>query len=291
MTMGNDPRNDPQNDPRDVDLGGLIDMHIHTSPDVRPRALDDIQVAREAAAAGLRAVVYKSHVTCTADRASIAQKMVPGVRVLGGVTLNDAVGGLNPAAAEAALSLGARVVWMPTTSARNHIAHVGGEGEGIYLLDEDGRLLSALFELFDLLRQHDAILATGHLSVEEIIPLVRAARSAGVAKVVITHPEVPWVNMSTATQEEMRDAGACFERCFASTLLGFGSVPLARMAADIRQVGLESTVLATDFGASVLPPPVEGMRTYVTGLMEAGFSEEDIRLMGGDIPARLLELE
>ena len=278
-------------DARDVDLSGLIDMHIHTSPDVRPRALDDIEVARQAAAAGMRAVVYKSHVTCTADRATIAQKIVPAVRVLGGVTLNDALGGLNPAAVEAALALGARVVWMPTTSAHNHIAHHGGEGSGIYLLREDGNLLPVLSDIFDLLRQHDGILATGHLSVEEIVPLVLAARDAGVAKVVVTHPEVPWVDMSTTTQEELRDAGACFERCFASTFPGFGGVPMGRMASDIRQVGLASTVLATDYGASVLPPAVEGMRTYVAALLDAGFSENDILLMGAETPARLLGLE
>ena len=81
--------------PRNVDLTGLIDMHIHSAPDVRPRLLDDLEVAQQAAAAGMRAVVLKSHVTCTADRAAIAKKVTPDVHVFGSVTLNDAIGGLN----------------------------------------------------------------------------------------------------------------------------------------------------------------------------------------------------
>jgi hypothetical protein len=278
-------------DPRDVDLHGLIDMHIHTAPDVRPRSLDDVDAARQAAEAGMRAIVLKSHVTCTADRASIAQKMVPEVSVFGGVTLNEAVGGLNPVAVEAALDLGARMIWMPTISARNHIAKHGGQASGVNVLTADGELLPVLFDIFDLVQQHDAILATGHLSVREIVTLVRKARAAGVRKVVVTHPEVPWVDMSVTTQKELRDLGVTFERCYVSSLPVGGGVPFARLVSAIRQVGVESTVLATDFGVAALPPAVEGMRTYVAALLAEGFSERDIQLMAGETPARLLGLD
>jgi len=283
----------------DIDLGGLIDMHIHTAPDVRPRRLDDIEAARQAADAGMRAVVFKSHITCTADRVAIAQKVVPGVRVFGSVTLNDAVGGLNPVAVEAALKLGARIVWMPTISAQNHIVKHGGAVSGINLLRNQvlgknlvsGELQPALFDIFDLVRQFDAVLATGHVSVREIVALVREARAASVRKVVVTHPEVPWVDMDASTQEELRDLGAVFERCYVSTLPVGGGVPFARIVSDIRQVGVESTVVATDFGAATLPPAVEGMRAYVAALLAEGFAERDIQLMAGETPAGLLGLE
>jgi hypothetical protein len=278
-------------DPNKVDLNGLIDMHIHTAPDVQPRALDDIEAARQAAEAGMRGVVYKAHATCSADRASIAQKMVPAVCVFGGVVLNSAVGGVNPAAVEAALSLGSRVVWMPTTSARNHPHKPHGRDKGIYILGEEGRLLPAVYEILELLRHADAILATGHLSVSETVSLVREARMSGVDKVVVTHPEVPWVNMSPDLQKDLRDEGAYFERCFASSLPEGGGVEFARIVTDIHAVGVKSTVLATDFGAAVLPLPVVGMRSYVAGLLEAGFSERDIRVMAGETPAMLLGLE
>jgi hypothetical protein len=277
-------------EPDKTPLNGLVDMHIHTAPDVRPRLLDDLEAAQQAAQAGLRAIVFKSHVTCTADRATIARKAVPGIQVFGGVTLNDAVGGLNPAAVEAALQLGARIVWMPTISAQNHIVKHGGMPSGIDLLTPDGELQPALFDIFDLVNQHDAILATGHLSVPEIVVLVEAAAKAGVRKVVITHPEVPWVDMSIAIQQELRDLGAFFERCYVSTFSQGGAVPLARIASDIQQVGVASTVLTTDLGAVGPPAPVQGMRAFISALRKEGFSEREIRVMAGETPAMLLGL-
>jgi hypothetical protein len=275
----------------DIDLTGLVDMHIHSAPDVRPRRLDDLEAARQAAEAGMRAILFKSHVTCTADRAVIAEKVVPDVHVFGSVTLNDALGGLNPAAVEAALGLGARVVWMPTISARNHIAKLGGSQAGVSLVTEDGQLQPALFDIFDLIRQHDAVLATGHVSAEEVRVLVQAARAAGVRKVSVTHPEVPWVDMPAGEQEELRDLGATFERCYVSSLPAGGSVPFARIVSDIRRVGVNSTVLTTDFGGATLPAPVDGMRAYLTALLEAGFSYQQVRLMAGENPAGLLGLD
>ena len=89
-----------------VSLEGIADLHVHTAPDVRPRRMDDIELAQEATAVGMRAVLLKSHHTLTADRATIAEKHVGGVRVFGGLALNHAVGGMNPAAAEAAVRWG-----------------------------------------------------------------------------------------------------------------------------------------------------------------------------------------
>ena len=278
-------------DPETVNLSGLADMHIHTAPDVRARLLDDLDAGRQAAEAGLRAIVLKSHITCTADRAAIAQKAVPTIRVLGGVTLNAAVGGLNPAAVEAALALGGRIVWLPTVSAQNHLTYRGATTGGINLLTPDDQLQPTLFDVFDLVRQHDAILATGHVSVREIVALVRAAVAAGVRKVVITHPEMPWVNVPVSTQEELRDLGAFFERCYVSAKFLGEEVALARIVSNIRQVGMASTVLATDYGAATLPSPVEGMRSYIAALLAEGFAPRDIQLMAGENPAQLLGLD
>ena len=282
---------EPPAEPNEVDLSELIDMHIHTAPDVRPRLLDDLDAARQAARAGMRAVVLKSHITCTADRAAIAEKVVPGVRVFGSVTLNNALGGLNPAAVEAALGLGARVIWMPTISAKNHIVKLEGEQAGIRLVTEDGQLQPALLDIFDLIKQHDAVLSTGHVSTEEIVVLVQAALAAGVRKVLVTHPEVPWVDMPASTQAELRDLGAIFERCYVSSIPVGGGVSFSRIVSDIQEVGVGSTVLTTDFGGATLPPPVEGMRAYVAALLNQGFSVPDIRLMAGETPARLLGLD
>jgi hypothetical protein len=279
-----------QVDDGEVDLTGLVDMHIHTAPDVRPRALDDLQAAIQAAEVGMLAIVLKSHVTCTADRAFIASKSVPGTKVMGGIVLNEAVGGLNPTAVEASLAMGARIVWLPTVSARNHVAKEGGKRPGISLLDRDGNLRRVLADIFDLIKERDAVLATGHASVPEIMAVAPAARRYGVRKVVVTHPEMPWVNVPVAQQIELRDLGVYFERCAVSFRTPEGVVSFSRLAADLREIGVASTVLATDFGRADLPMPVVGLRECVGGLLAEGLSHEDIRIMAVDNPAELLGL-
>ena len=275
-------------DSKDIELTGLIDIHIHSAPDVRPRSLDDFEAAQQAVIAGMQGIVLKSHVVATADRAAIAQKAVPGVWVFGGLTLNDSVGGLNPSAVEVALRLGARIIWMPTISALNHVQWHGGLS-GIKLLT-NSQASPSLLAILELIKKHDVILATGHLSVAETVSLVRAAQDAGVRKIVVTHPEVPWVAMPANVQEELRDAGVYFERCFASTTPSGGGVLLDRIIADIRRVGISSTVLSTDLGQPDNPLPVEGLRIYLCALLAAGFSQSDIQCMVKDNPARLLGL-
>src|ERR1700704_7183058 len=79
---------------------GTIDMHVHSHPDVFGRNIDDIDVAQLAKARGMRGILLKNHVTTTADRAALVMKVVPGIEVFGGIVLNKAVGGINPAAVE-----------------------------------------------------------------------------------------------------------------------------------------------------------------------------------------------
>ena len=97
-------------------LNGIIDIHIHTNPDVRGRRLSDLQLAAEARRVGARAIVIKSHLVTTMDRASIAREAVPGIEVFGGIVLNPHVGGLNAVAVDTAIKLGAKIVWLPNTS-------------------------------------------------------------------------------------------------------------------------------------------------------------------------------
>ena len=103
-----------------VDMSGAIDMHCHPSPDLFPRLADDAEVVEHARGMGFGAMMIKSHYEPSASRAAFAERMFPGIRVFGGIVLNHAVGGVNPAAVEAALQLGAREVWMPTVDAKYH---------------------------------------------------------------------------------------------------------------------------------------------------------------------------
>jgi len=268
-------------------LKGFVDIHIHTSPDIRDRKLDDISAAQSARDAGMTAIVIKSHITLTADRAAIAQKMVPDIKVFGSLVLNDYVGGINPLAAEAAVKLGAKIIWLPTVSAMNHKRFHKEEG-GIYLLAEDGKVIPELIDILNIIAENDCVLATGHISTQEIFKIVPIAKGLGVNKIVITHPEVPWISMSIDEQRKILDYDVFFERCYVSTLDIGGGVPLGIITDAISDLGVGSTIISTDFGASVLDTPAVGFREYIGVLSRSGFSESDIIIMGIKNPSNIL---
>jgi hypothetical protein len=277
------------NDP-DFDLTGLIDMHIHSAPDVQPRFGDDIEIACQADQAGMRAILLKSHVTLTADRAGIAEKAVGQLRVFGGLALNETLGGLNPAAVETAVKMGAKEIWMPTRSAAHVVGETGGN-KGISLLTSSGDLLPEVYSILELIGQADIILGTGHISPSESAALARAARTMGVRKILVTHPEAAFIRMPVALQVALAREGVFFERCFVDTTpLMDSAVSLSEIAEAIRTVGVASTILSTDFGQAANPSPVDGMRAYLSALASAGFTPMEISRMAGQNPAMLLGL-
>jgi len=276
--------------PQTVDLTGLIDLHIHSAPDVQPRFGDDLAVVSQARQAGMRAVLLKSHVVPTPDRAAIAEKVIGEIRVFGGLALNASVGGFNPAAVEAALRMGAKEIWMPTRSAA-HVLRQEGKPGGLSVLDESGRLLPAVHQIIDLVVEAGAMLGTGHISPEESKVLVSAAVQRGARKVLVTHPEASFIRMPLELQASIAQDGVYFERCYVDTTpLMRSLVSVAQIAHAIRSVGVHATVLSTDFGQVGNPAPVEGMRAYLAGLSGEGFSPDEIRTMAGETPAHLLDL-
>ncbi len=272
----------------EVELAGMYDLHIHSAPDLVARCIDDIEAARQAAEAGMAGILLKSHYTLTSDRAQIAERIVPNIKVYGALTLNESVGGLNVSAVETALQLGAREIFMPTISAANHLRGEKRQG-GISILDEQSNLAPLLKEILALVSDYKAILGTGHLSGDEIKILVKTAKKEGLKKIVITHPELPLVNLSLDEQYHLSGNGVYFERCYASTFPLSGNVPLEQIARDIKEIGASSTLLTTDFGRADYPLPAEGLQAFIANLKKVGIEEKEIELMTKENPRRLLE--
>src|SRR5882762_1763409 len=103
-------------------IRGGYDLQVHVAPDVIGRRIDDIDLAKEFLTHGLRGFVLKSHYVQTGERAKVVSKAVPGIAAFGAITLNHAVGGLNPVAVEIAGCSGCKIVWMPTVDAANETA-------------------------------------------------------------------------------------------------------------------------------------------------------------------------
>jgi hypothetical protein len=268
-------------------LQGAIDLHVHSAPDIDPRRYDDIDLAREAARAGMSAILIKSHQASTVERAFLVQRIVPEIRVFGGLVLNEPVGGLNPAAVRVALQLGAKQIWMPTRSAANHKSAQGGEG-GIHVLNGQ-KLRPEVEEILRMIAATHCILGTGHLSPEETFAVVERSAALGLSRVLITHPEWSATHFSIPEQRRLASFGnVMFERCFVSTTHRCGYIPMPVIERAIAEVGITTTVISTDLGQPDTPPPVEGFRMYAAALRSAGFHADDIRRMMCDNPKALL---
>jgi hypothetical protein len=271
-----------------IELDGVIDLHVHAGPDVRPRKTTALALARAARAAGMRGFVFKNHHVPTVVSAAVLREAVPGLEVFGGIALNWSVGGLNPAAVEAALKMGAAEIWMPTLDSAHERAYRGQPGSGITILDERGRLLSAVQEIVRLIAAHNAVLGLGHISLAEMQALLPTARESGVQKIVVNHPEINFLDLSVAAQRELSGPGVFFERCFVRANC---AVDWDGFAAGIRALGVETTVLATDLGQTDNPDPVSGMRQMLDELARRGFTDRELQVMACQNPARLLGLQ
>jgi hypothetical protein len=272
-------------------LKDALDLHVHSSPDILERKLSDLGVARAYKTAGLRGVLIKCHVTPTASRAALVREAMEGFHVYGGLVLNKMAGGLNPVAVETEIKLGAKVIWMPTISSENHIKRSNGDmRQAVLIADDKGALRAELNEIFDLIAGADAILGTGHLTSAECEKVVAAARTRGVKKIVITHPEYMMPSMPVDVQRSLARTGILFERCFYASYPGphLPAVPPELIAEQIKAVGADVSIMATDFGQAYNEEPLEGFRRFIGNMLECGISFREIALMVKTNPAALL---
>ena len=288
----------PSDRARDL-LRGAYDTHMHISPDVVERKVDDITLAKRFQELGMDGFVLKSHYGSTAERASVVRAAVPGINALGAIALNRAVGGINPLAVEIAAREGARTVWQPTDDSVNEshereappgakvpvwvklqleLREQGIEIPPVPVVNEaNGTVLPEVREVLAMIARHNMLLATGHLSRDEIFAVLDAALESGVRDIVITHPEFPSQDLSVEDQKALADKGALLERCF--TTPHTGKVTWETWIENIRATGPESSVLSTDLGQVFNPPVEDGMALMVDRLLDSGFTEEEVYVM------------
>ena len=281
-----------------VDLAGAADLHCHFGPDPhRARSVDAFEAAAEAAAAGHRALVLKSHDSPTAALAwAVGRATGPALGVFGGICCDREVGGMNPAAVETALRLGARIVWLPTLSSRQDVlngvaAQLGIPGPGISVTDADGELRPETHEVLALVHEHDAVLATGHVTADEHYAVVRAFARRGTVLVTHATEELAGPNLGAAQCAELAGLGAWIELCAMTCIGGLATRGVGDMVTTIRRVGPDRVTLGTDFGQRVNPHPAAGLQTYADALYAHGVDEAEIRRMACTNPCALLRLD
>lgn len=279
-------------------VAGSIDTHLHPGLSTGLSRVDVIEAARQAQQAGMKAIVLKSHNYTAAAVAIIVNQLVPGIRVFGSVCLDYEIGGINFHALESSAQLGAKVVWMPTFSSTNSINMMRAlghplKGEGFSILDEAGKLVPEMEPILSLTKKYDMVLATGHISPQEVFVLVEEAQRIGIKKIIITHPtdkEFMEKVLSIEELQQLAKIGAFIEFTIVGMLPNeFGHDP-AQIAQVIKTIGPEHCILSTDLGQPQNPLPVEGMRLLISTMLHHGITPEEIELMVKVNPAGLLGL-
>lgn len=269
-------------------IEGSFDIHIHSSPDIVPRKMSDIELAKSARDSHMGGIMLKSHYGLTATRATLVKECVHGIEIFGGLTLNQMVGGLNPAAVETAIKLGAKEIWLPTINAENHVMQTSKDRSKIVqVFDENGKPLPNLNIILEMIAQHDVILGTGHLNVEETLKVVPLAKESGIEKIIITHPEWQIVNMPIDVQKKLAQYGVFFEHCYYN-VTSPQAFTIEDLAYQIKSTGISTNVLSTDFGQPSNDYPVNGLRSYLSELFDIGFSIDEIETMIKKNPKYLL---
>jgi Family of unknown function (DUF6282) len=285
-------------------LEGAIELHCHSYPSIFSRKQTDWELIEDVKKAKMAGVILKAHEASTVNQSTLIRLKEPSLHVYGGLVLNEFTGGLSPKAVDAAIRLGAKVIWMPTISSNEHCCNFGkkktrlfkserplpNEDEGLTILDENKKIKPIVHEILALIGKANIILATGHLSVQEVSLLVDAAKENHIEKILIQHADLGIAPVPLDYQKEFAKKGAIIEKCYMACSEDFNDLSVTQMAETIREIGAESCVLVTDYGQDHNIPPIEALSNFVNEMLIAGISNHEIQRMIVHNPKKLLGL-
>jgi hypothetical protein len=287
-------------------LEGAVDLHVHPAPSPMPRRMDGAEAARLAGESGFDAIVVKSHHHSTVmDVLALEQAGVDhgSAKLFGGIALNSPVGGINPHAVDLALKMGGRIVWFPTIGSEQHIRHHAehpnlkfpklsihlAPEEPIEVLNGNGGVTDDVYKVLESIKEHDAILASGHMAPAQITAVFEAAREVGVERMLVNHPNF----VIEATFDEARrwmELGAYIEHslCMYDEESSFHNWDIDTLIEWIEAIGPERSTLGSDLGQMNNPLPTDSFRKIVSRLLERGVSDDTVRTMVARNTAELL---
>nr|WP_250811189.1 DUF6282 family protein [Neorhizobium tomejilense] len=284
-------------------LRGAVDLHVHSGPSTMPRKLDHMEAAEEAAAAGMRGLLFKDHHYSVAPVIPMMERLFGerGLSMFSGLVLNNSTGGLNPFVVDAQLKMGAKLIWMPTAQAANHIRSAHRKtrlasnvqlrhSPALTPVDAYGNILDEVKQILDMIAEFDAILSSGHLHVWEIWKLFDEARARGVKRLLVNHP-MYGLHFTPDDVRELAQLGALIEQSAGLYVDSrFNTYTPEEFKEHILAAGVEHSSIGSDLGQVDNPTPVEGMRQAIKLCLALGFSETEVRTMVADNPAKLVGL-
>lgn len=271
----------------------MFDSHVHAAPDVLDRIGDDTDIAQAYALADFSGFVLKAHYESTVGRARAVSRAT-GQDVYGGIALNQHCGGINPSAAAAALGAGGRVVWMPTADAHtqhtadlprlcNHEPRIGPHTYAIPPVNPQAA--EATETVMALIADHDAVLATGHLSGDECRWLSERARFYGIDRLLFTHPSYTVPGLDPAAIRALVDNGGYAEITTYQLLHQPGCTPA--MLARAAEAAGENLILSSDAGQPTSPMPPEALQLLIDTLANEGLDRKWLEAAASTTPTAL----
>lgn len=270
-------------------LAGAIDMHVHAAPDVLPRRNTDLELAKMYQAAGMAGFGSKSHQEDTTARAVMVREIFPQVQAFGGIVLNNSVGGINPDAVDVVARMGAKVVWFPTVDSENDYNYRSTHNNNDFVngnvgqvktphinILRDGKLIPGVEQILDIIKQHDMMLCTGHISPVESLALIQAAHAKGITKIVATHPSYPLNFTPMERQQQLVALGARMEH--PAYELVYKIISWSDFFKQVHELGAAHVIVSSDLGQKEGPAPVAGLQEVAERmLVDGGFSRDEIK--------------
>jgi uncharacterized protein DUF6282 len=278
---------------------GAIDMHFHMdAPAVAGRGGQaSIALVRAAQARGVRGLMLKNHYESTATLAYHLRLEMPDFPLFGGIVMNRANGGMNPAAVEymanhIAGSPG-RIVWMPAGDTESEAKVSDNPKRPFVTVTKNGQLTPETKEVLGLIaKDHRLILASGHVPASEVLLLFTEAKRMGITHMIATHamdffPGDKPVKMTVPEMQQAAKLGALMEFDMRN-MFNDGGV----RADALRAVGSENAFIS-EFWTKNNPREYaepNAMGEFVKKMKAKGFTDHDLDTMFKTNPAKLLEL-
>jgi len=281
-----------------------IDIHMHIGPDIIPRkyTITELINAEKGKIAGF---VLKNHFYPTYPL--IKTITVKNLKCIGGIVLNNSIGGLNADAiyVAASISLQPIFVWLPTINAKNFLLKSKYEiapewvkqSEFKSKLSKNTQAVELFikglpdFKLTDILnaiRKTNSILATGHISWQESEQIVDIAIKLGLKKIVITHPIYQKIDMPIQTQLKLADKKCFIEHSY--SMYSIDKIPIKFIAQQIKAIGYEAVILSSDMGQKFSMSPSKALYEFAFLLYKENIPIKGLYQMLVTNPRKLLNI-